>query len=111
LEGGLLGGALEQHKTGRRKSEAFEKQVAEKSGQLERYEALCKELGQPPAEIALAWLLHNPVVTAPIIGPRTIEQLESAVRAASIELDQESLTKLDEIFPGPGDEAPKAYAW
>jgi aryl-alcohol dehydrogenase-like predicted oxidoreductase len=111
LGGGLLGGALEQHKTGRRKSEAFEKQVAEKSDQLEKYEALCQELGHPPAEVALTWLLHNPVVTAPIIGPRTIEQLESAVRAASIEFDQDTLTKLDEIFPGPGGEAPKAYAW
>ena len=111
LGGGLLGGALAQHKTGRRKSEAFEKQVEEKSEQLEQYEALCKELGHPPAEVALAWLLHNPVVSAPIIGPRTLEQLESAVRAASIELAQDTLTKLDEIFPGPGGEAPKAYAW
>ena len=71
----------------------------------------CKELGHPPAEVALAWLLHNPVVTAPIIGPRTMEQLESAVQAASIALDQDTLTKLDEIFPGPGGEAPMAYAW
>ena len=61
--------------------------------------------------MALAWLLHNPVVTAPIIGPRTIEQLESAVRATEIVLDDEVLQKLDEIFPGPGGEAPKAYAW
>ena len=111
LGGGLLGGALAQHKTGRRKSEAFEKQVAEKSDQLEQYEALCKELGHPPAEVALAWLLHNPVVTAPIIGPRTIEQLESAVQAASIVLEPETLFMLDEIFPGPGGEAPMAYAW
>jgi aryl-alcohol dehydrogenase-like predicted oxidoreductase len=56
-------------------------------------------------------LLHNPIVTAPIVGPRTIEQLESAVRAAAIELDEETLTKLDEVFPGPGGEAPAAYAW
>jgi aryl-alcohol dehydrogenase-like predicted oxidoreductase len=111
LGGGLLGGALEKSKTGRRKSEEFEKQVTEKREQLEKYEALCKDLGHPPAEVALAWLLHNPVVTAPIIGPRTIEQLESAVQAASIELDLDTLTKLDEIFPGPGGEAPKAYAW
>jgi len=61
--------------------------------------------------VALAWLLHNPIVTAPIIGPRTIEQLESAVRAAAIELDAETLARLDEIFPGPGGEAPVAYAW
>jgi aryl-alcohol dehydrogenase-like predicted oxidoreductase len=78
---------------------------------LRNTKTLCKEIGHPPGEIALAWLLHNPVVTAPIIGPRTIEQLESAVRAASIQLDEDVLKKLDEIFPGPGGEAPKAYAW
>ncbi len=78
---------------------------------FERYEDLCREIGQAPGEVALAWLLHNPVVTAPIIGPRTMEQLESAVRATEIKLDAETLAKLDEIFPGPGGEAPKAYAW
>jgi len=111
LDGGLLGGALEKFETGRRKNENFEKRVEEHREQLEKYEALCKELGHPPGEVALAWLLHNPAVTAPIIGPRTIEQLESAVRATEIELDEDILEKLDEIFPGPGGEAPKAYAW
>jgi aryl-alcohol dehydrogenase-like predicted oxidoreductase len=61
--------------------------------------------------MALAWLLHNPAVTAPIIGPRTLDQLESAVRATEIVLDDDLLKRLDEIFPGPGGEAPKAYAW
>ncbi len=89
----------------------FRSEVAENRDKLEKYEALCRELGHPPGEVALAWLLHNPVVTAPIIGPRTMEQLESAVRATEIELDEETLNKLDEIFPGPGGEAPKAYAW
>ena len=89
----------------------FEKEVEQKRDQLEKYENLCKELGHPPAEVALAWLLHNPVVTAPIIGPRTLEQLESAVRATDIVLDEDTLKKLDEIFPGPGGEAPMAYAW
>ncbi len=111
LGGGLLGGALEKSTKGRRKGDEFEKEVEEKRGQLEKYESLCKGLGYPSAQVALAWLLHNPVVTAPIIGPRTIEQLESAVSAASIELDNETLLKLDEIFPGPGGEAPMAYAW
>jgi len=59
----------------------------------------------------LAWLLHNPVVSAPIIGPRTIEQLETTLRATEITLGAETLNKLDEIFPGPGGEAPEAYAW
>lgn len=111
LGGGLLGGALKKLETGRRTDEQFAKQVKEKRDQLARYEALCKELGHPPGEVAIAWLLHNPIVTAPIIGPRTMEQLESAVRATSIELDEETMKTLDEIFPGPGGEAPVAYAW
>ena len=111
LGGGLLGGALEKHDAGRRKDEEFVKRVEEKRDQLEQYEALCRDIGHPPGEVAIAWLLHNPVVTAPIIGPRTVEQLESAVRAAAIELDEATLARLDEIFPGPGGEAPMAYAW
>ena len=111
LGGGLLGGALEKVKLGRRNDESFLKMVEEKKGQLEKYEALCKELNHPPGEVAIAWLLHNPIVTAPIIGPRTMEQLESAIRATEIQLDEEVLKKLDEIFPGPGGEAPTAYAW
>lgn len=111
LGGGLLGGALEKLESGRRSGEQFEKQVTENRDKLEKYESLCRELGHPPAEVALAWLLHNPVVTAPIIGPRTMEQLESAVRATEIELDDETLQKLDAIFPGPGGEAPEAYSW
>ncbi|PWH12338.1 MAG: aldo/keto reductase [Anaerolineae bacterium] len=111
LGGGLLGGALEKAQAGRRMGEHFEKEVEKNREKLEKYEALCRELGYPPGEVALAWLLHNPVVTAPIIGPRTLEQLESAVRATEIKLDEETLKKLDEIFPGPGGEAPQAYAW
>lgn len=111
LAGGLLGGVLEKIKEGRRSEEQYQKQLKAKREQLEQYEALCKKIGHKPAEVALAWLFHNPVVTAPIVGPRTVEQLESAVRAANIHLDEEILKKLDEIFPGPGGEAPMAYAW
>lgn len=111
LAGGLLGGALEKYATGRRKGEGFEKEVANNRDKLQKYEDLCREIGHPPGEVALAWLLHNPIVTAPIIGPRTIEQLESAIRATEISLDESVLQRLDEIFPGPGGEAPVAYAW
>lgn len=111
LAGGLLGGALEKYATGRRKGEGFEKEVAGNRDKLQKYEDLCREIGHLPGEVALAWLLHNPIVTAPIIGPRTIEQLESAVRATEISLDETVLQRLDEIFPGPGGEAPVAYAW
>ncbi len=111
LGGGLLGGVLGKIESGRRMSEGMTKQIEAKREPLERYEALCQELGEEPATVALAWLLHNPVVTAPIIGPRTLEQLESAVRGAEVTLDEATLTKLDDIFPGPGGEAPNAYAW
>jgi aryl-alcohol dehydrogenase-like predicted oxidoreductase len=111
LGGGLLGGALGKIDSGRRMSEDFLKQVEANRSKLEQYEALCKDIGEEPATIALAWLLHNPIVTAPIIGPRTLEQLESVIRATEITLDGEVLKKLDELFPGPGGEAPKAYAW
>ena len=78
---------------------------------IEAYEAFCKELGEQPADVALAWLLHQPVVTAPIIGPRTLDQLTGSLRALEMKLSEESLKKLDEIFPGPGGAAPEAYAW
>jgi aryl-alcohol dehydrogenase-like predicted oxidoreductase len=106
-----LGGVLEKLKNGRRADKDFMKEIEEKRPQLEKYEALCKEIGEPPGEVALAWMLHNPAVTSPIIGPRTMEQLESAVRATELKLDEEVMKKLDEIFPGPGGEAPKAYSW
>jgi aryl-alcohol dehydrogenase-like predicted oxidoreductase len=111
LDGGLLGGALEKLERGRRMSEETLEEINKNRAKLEQYEALCKELGEPPAAVALAWHLHNPIVTAPIIGPRTIEQLESALRATEITLAEETLKRLDEIFPGPGGEAPEAYAW
>jgi aryl-alcohol dehydrogenase-like predicted oxidoreductase len=111
LGGGLLGGALEKLQSGRRTDDETRKEIEENRPKLEKYEALCKLLGEPPAALALAWHLHNPIVTAPIIGPRTIEQLESSLRATEITLNEEILRELDEIFPGPGGEAPNAYAW
>ena len=79
--------------------------------QLEQYEALAAEKGVSPAILGLAWILHQPGVTGPIIGPRTIGQLEDAVAALEIELDDTELKTLDELFPGPGGAAPEAYAW
>ncbi len=111
LAGGLLGGALEKAKSGRRSSPDAEKRMNQLRPQLEAYEALCREIGEKPADVALAWLLKNPVVTAPIIGPRTMEQLDGSLRALEINLDDETMKKLDAIWPGPGGEAPWAYAW
>jgi aryl-alcohol dehydrogenase-like predicted oxidoreductase len=111
LAGGLLGGALGKQASGRRSGEEFAKKVEAKRAKLEPYEALCKEIGEEPANVALAWLLNNPAVTAPIIGPRTMDQLTGSLRAMEIKLSPETLTRLDQIWPGPGGEAPKAYSW
>ena len=111
LAGGLLSGALGRATEGRRASEQVQQAVEKHRSQLEAYESLCHELGQEPAEVALAWLLHNPDVTAPIVGPRTPEQLEQSMRALEIDLPEDVLARLDAIWPGPGGEAPEAYAW
>lgn len=111
LAGGLLGGVLKKITEGRRASERMQEQVEKKRPQLEAYEGLCAELGEEPADVALAWLLKNPIVTAPIIGPRTMEQLDGSLRSLEIALSDEVLARLDTIFPGPGGPAPEAYAW
>lgn len=108
---GLLGGALRAATEGRRASEALRRQVEQLRPQLEAYEALCAQLGAAPADVALAWLLHNPVVTATISGPRTLAQLRENLKALELRLSADTLARLDEIWPGPGGEAPQAYAW
>ena len=111
LGGGLLGGVLEGALEGRRADEGLQKAIAERRKQLQKWEGLCKELGESPANVALAWLLANPAVTAPIIGPRTMDQLTGTIRALEISLEDSTLKALDQIWPGPGGTAPEAYAW
>lgn len=94
-----------------RATDEVKKEIEQNRPKLEAWEKYCKELGEQPADVALAWLLHNPVVTAPIIGPRTNDQLTGSLRALEIKLDEAALKKLDEIFPGPGGAAPEAFAW
>jgi aryl-alcohol dehydrogenase-like predicted oxidoreductase len=107
---GLLAGVLDAE-GGRRSSNVVQEALDEWRPQVEAYEKFCAELGLPPAEVGLAWVLANPVVTAPIIGPRTMEQLEGAMRALDVTLDDAAMKRLDEIWPGPGGPAPESYAW
>ena len=83
----------------------------EHAKQLNDYEKLCAKWKEAPADVALAWLLHQPAVTAPIIGPRTQAQLDGSLRALKIKLKPAQLAELDKLFPGPGGTAPEAYAW
>jgi NDP-hexose C3-ketoreductase / dTDP-4-oxo-2-deoxy-alpha-D-pentos-2-ene 2,3-reductase len=111
LAGGVLGGASEKAQKGRRADSKTRELAVKHRSQLEAYESLCKKIGEPPAVTALAWLLANPSVTAPIIGPRTLNQLKESLRALEVGLDESAMKQLDTIWPGPGGEAPEAYAW
>ena len=114
LHGGLLGGVLRKMAdgtTGRSTSGRAAEDIEKHRPAIEAWEAFCAERGEDPGDVALAWLLHQPAVTAPIVGPRNIDQLEGGLRALDITLDEAALARIDEIFPGPGGAAPEAYAW
>ena len=111
LNGGLLGGVIKKTEQGKRRLEGRAKEALERHrDEVQAWEDLCDELGSEPALVALAWLLRQDGVSAPIIGPRTLEQLDGTLGALEVELDEATLTRIDEIFPGPGP-APEAYAW
>ncbi|MEL6893691.1 MAG: aldo/keto reductase [Actinomycetota bacterium] len=110
LSGGLLAGAIAGADGGRRTSAAVRERVDAHRPALLRWEALCDELGETPATVGLAWLMQQPAVTAPIVGPRTLDQLDGSFAALDVTLDADVLARIDEIFPGPGA-APEAYAW
>ena len=110
LHGGLLAGALEKSEGSRRYEGRAKQDLEDNRSALEQYEALCREIGQDPADVGIAWLLHQPAVTAPIVGPRTMAQFEGSLRALEVRLEAEQLTRLDEIFPGY-QPAPMEYAW
>lgn len=111
LAGGLLGGILQQNSSGRRSSEHLQKAIEQNREKIKLYEDLCGQIGETSANVALAWLLSNHDITAPIIGPRTMAQLDETMRSLEVTLDEETMKRLDSIFPGPGGEAPEAYAW
>jgi aryl-alcohol dehydrogenase-like predicted oxidoreductase len=111
LAGGVLAGGSGDAREGRRRSQNAQALVERHREKLVRWEGLCRDVGHEPADLAVAWLLSNPVVTAPIIGPRTMAQLDGALRALEIRVDDALEKKIDAIFPGPGGEAPEAYAW
>jgi aryl-alcohol dehydrogenase-like predicted oxidoreductase len=110
LAGGVLGGVTKGQEGNRRNSDWVKDLIKEKYKTFEKWEALCDKLGETPADVALAWTLTRPFVTAPIIGPRTLAQLEGSVRACEITLDEKTLAKIDAIFP-PFKTAPEHYAW
>jgi aryl-alcohol dehydrogenase-like predicted oxidoreductase len=111
LHAGMLGGVIKKVKEGKRRLEARSAETLEKlRPQVEKWEALCDTWGLLPGDVALAWLLHQPAVTAPIIGPRTMEQFDASLRALEIKLSAEQLAAIEAIFPG-NKTHPEHYAW
>jgi NDP-hexose C3-ketoreductase / dTDP-4-oxo-2-deoxy-alpha-D-pentos-2-ene 2,3-reductase len=111
IGGGILAGVLQKAKEGRRTREQLQKSVEKLKPQIEAYEKLCNEINEKPANVALAWVLQQPGITSPIAGPRTMDQLNDNVKSLEIKFSEETLKKLNEIWPGPGNQAPEAYAW
>ena len=114
LHGGLLGGVIRKTADGttsRSASGRAAESLELHRPAIEAWERFCDERGEGPGDVALAWLLHQPAVTAPIVGPRTVDHLDGALKALEITLDESALARIDEIFPGPGGTAPEAYAW
>jgi aryl-alcohol dehydrogenase-like predicted oxidoreductase len=111
LYGGILGGILRKAREGRSASEQARQRLEAHRTRVEEYEAFCEQLGERPSDVAVAWLLRQPAVTAPITGPRNMEQFEQSLRALELQLDDKALDRLDQIWPGPGGQAPEAYAW
>lgn len=111
LQGGLLGGVLKKENDGVRRTQGRAAEaLAKHRDKIQQYEDLADDLGHEPGDVALAWLLHQPAVTAPIVGPRTQQQLDAALRALDVKLDADALKRLDDIFPGHRT-APEDYAW
>ena len=111
LHGGLLGGVLKKEREGRRRLAGRARETVERNRErIAAYEDLCDELGEAPANVALAWLLHQEGVTGPVIGPRTLDQLDDTQRALDLRLDDDVLKRLDNLFPGYRP-APEHYAW
>ncbi len=111
LHGGLLGGVVRKEREGKRRLEGRAAETLQaKRAEIEAYEALCDDLGAEPSVVALSWLLSRPEVTAPIIGPRTAEQLEGALAALELQLDERAQARLEELFPGHKT-SPEDFAW
>jgi len=110
LKSGVLAGLDQAADQGRRMGQLAQQTIGKHRARLERWDAFCRARGDKPANVALAWVLASRAVSSALLGPRTMEQLESSLGALAIKLDDPAMRELDDIFPGPGGAAPDAYA-
>ena len=111
LAEGLLAGILNDSAGVRKKTEAVQKKLETHRKQVEEYESYCKSISKKPEAVAISWLLKNPAISSVIIGPRTVAQVNSLVENLQATLSDDEINRIENIWPGPGGEAPEAYAW
>ena len=111
LAEGLLAGILNDSAGVRKKTEAVQKKLETHRKQVEEYESYCKSISKKPEAVAISWLLKNPAISSVIIGPRTVAQVNSLVENLQTTLSDDEINRIENIWPGPGGEAPEAYAW
>jgi aryl-alcohol dehydrogenase-like predicted oxidoreductase len=113
LQGGMLAGILSRPGDGGQRfldNGRAQESLRREHDRVQAYEALCLKIGTEPALVGLAWVLSRPGITGPIVGPRTTEQLDNALQALDVTLDDSTLAELDKIFP-PHKPSPEDYAW
>lgn len=111
LAEGLLAGILNDSAGVRKKTEAVQKKLEIHRKQVEEYESYCTSISKKPEAVAISWLLKNPAISSVIIGPRTVAQVNSLVENLQTTLSDDEINRIENIWPGPGGEAPEAYAW
>jgi len=111
LAEGLLAGIINDSAGVRKKTEAVQKKLEIHRKQVEEYESYCKSISKKPEAVAISWLLKNPAISSVIIGPRTVAQVNSLVENLQTTLSDDEVNRIENIWPGPGGEAPEAYAW
>ena len=102
LARGLLAGTRksldDQQSTKRAESDDFARRLYDHPGDaavIEAVKAVAAERGASPAQVALAWLLSRPAVTAPIIGATKMEHLDAAIDAVELNLDEQEISRLE----------------
>ncbi len=109
--GRLLAGSWPAFGEGGQVSEPVQRLFEKHRTQLQAYGTLCRKAGYRLEEVALAWLLHNPTVSSLVLRPNAPKQIEENVKSLEIELSDELLARLDEIWPGPAGTGEEIYAW
>ena len=98
LSSGLLGGVLDKIDEGRRAHPTTVERAEKQRVPLVAWEGLCRDLGEAPADVALAWLLAQGDNIAPIPGTKRVTYLEENAAAADIELSADEVSQIDVLF-------------